>query len=66
MSETDDCDCHGTVEAVESEEEWPHGTLIKRAGQGCELTARERLEEPMGAGDDELKGKKGDDEVSGP
>jgi hypothetical protein len=67
MSETDDYDCHGAVvDAAESEEEWLHGSLIKRANQECELAGRERLEAPMGVGDGESKGRRGDDGVSGP
>jgi len=67
MNETDDYDCHGAVVgAAESEGEWLYGALIKRASQECELAGRERLEEPMGDGDGESKGKKGDDGVSGP
>jgi hypothetical protein len=66
MSEIDDYDYHDSVERAESEGEWLHGASIKRASQECELAGRERLEELMGAGDGELKGKKGDDEVSGP
>src|SRR5712671_6501988 len=40
--------------------------LIKRAGRGCELAGRERLEGLMDADDDTSKGKRGDDAVSGP
>lgn len=67
MNETDDYDCHGAVvDAAESEGGWLHGALIKRASRECELAGRERLEALMGVGDGELKGRKGDDEVSGP
>lgn len=66
-NEIDDYDCHGAVvDAAESEGEWLHESLIKIASQECELAGRERLEAPMGVGDGESKGRRGDDGVSEP
>jgi len=42
------------------------GVLTKRANQECVLAGQVRLEEPMGADDGELKGRRGDERVSGP
>jgi hypothetical protein len=53
------------VAAAESGEKLKRA-LIKRAGQGCELAGRARLEVPMDADDGTLMGKKEDEAVSGP
>jgi hypothetical protein len=37
-----------------------------RAGRGCELAGRVRLGEPMGAVDEKSRGKRSDEQVSGP
>ena len=62
-SETDDYDI---VVAVENEEGWMDEVLTKRANQECALGGQARQEEPMGADDGELKGRRGDGRVSGP
>jgi hypothetical protein len=65
--ETDDyTGCDIVVVAVEYEEGWMNGALIKRADQECALAGRVRLEEPMDADDGELKGRRGNGGVSGP
>ena len=67
MSETDDYDGYDiVVVAVGNEEGWMNGALIERANQECALAGRVRLEEPMGADGGELKGRRGDEKVSGP
>ena len=67
MNETDDyCGCDIVVAAVENEEEWMNGALIKKASQECVLAGRVRLEGPMGADGGELRGRRGNEEVSGP
>jgi hypothetical protein len=67
MNETGDDDGHGVVAVVaENGEGCLNGVLIKRASREYELAERARLEEPMGAGDGEWKGRKGDEMVSGP
>jgi hypothetical protein len=67
MNETDDYGgCDIVVAAVGDEEGWKNGALIKRASQECVLAGRVRLEEPMGADGGELRGRRGDEEVSGP
>jgi hypothetical protein len=67
MNETGDDDGHGVVAVVaESGEGCLNEAWIKRASRGCELAERARLEEPMGDDDDEWRGRKGDEVVSGP
>jgi hypothetical protein len=39
---------------------------IERASRECELAGQGRPEEPRDADDGKLKGRRGDDEVSGP
>lgn len=53
------------VVVAEGEAEKLLGTLIKKAGQGCELAEREQQAEPKDADDDMWKGKR-DEPVSGP
>jgi hypothetical protein len=60
-----DSDTVAVVAAAEGEERLKRA-LIKKADQGCESAERVRLEGPMDAGDDTLKGKRGDDVVSVP
>jgi len=67
ISKTGNDNGHGVVAIVaENREGCLNGALIKRASRECELAERARLEEPMGAGDGEWKGRKGDEVVSEP
>jgi hypothetical protein len=65
MSETGDYGCCDTV-AVENEEGWKNGALIKTASRECALAGQARPEERTDTDDGELKGKKEDEKVSGP
>ncbi len=59
MNETGDDYGHGVVAVVaENGEGCLNGALIKRASRECELAERARLEEPMGAGGGEWKGRR--------
>jgi hypothetical protein len=67
MSETGDHGCCDIVAvAVKNEEEWRNEALIKTASWECALAGQVRLEEQTDTDDGELKGRKGDEEVSGP
>jgi hypothetical protein len=67
MSETGDYGCCDIVAvAVENEEEWKNEALIKTASPECALAGQVRPEEPTGTDDGELKGRKEDENVSGP
>jgi hypothetical protein len=66
MSETGDYGCCDTVAVAENEEEWKNEALIKTASRECALAGQARPEERTDTDDGGLKGKKGDEKVSGP